>query len=264
MSRSALSLVKQRKRKKLFVRLVFVSFVLFLLFCISSFVLFNSNKFKIQSVNISGVSEHQKNLLLAEVARIMSTKKLAIIPQDRIFSFPVKNVQKNIVKKFLKLKDIEINRDSVDILISATERRPLVILCKEETKNCFFVDNTGFIYSEAPFFSAGIFIKLIDNRPIKPEQGKFLLSKEKFQNMLSFKNLLDNFFTVEKIYLDVDNVYKFYFENESYVIVSGDDNWENISNNFNIFYNDSIKNKKQNFEYIDLRFGNKVYYKIKQ
>ncbi len=258
MSKNALQLVKKRRRKRLYIKFALVFFVLLMMFSAGLFGLFNFEEFKISSIEVRGVPEHQKNLLLAEVAGIMSAKKFWVIPQDRIFSFPTQNTQTQLIEKFLNLKEILVIKESTDIFIQAKERKPVAILCKDEFKDCLFVDKTGFIYSEAPLFSAGIFIKLFDERSIRPSLGQFLLPEEKFQNLLVFKKVLDDFFIVESVYLDKENVYRFYFEGGSYIIVDNDDNWETTVNNFNVFYKDF---DGQEFEYIDLRFGNKVYYK---
>lgn len=223
------------------------------------FWFFYSEEFKIKEIIMEGAPDFQKEKLLAEIEDIMASKVFYVIPQNCFFSFPAEKARWRLTDNFLNLKNIEVEKIfPFAISVRAEERKPVAVLC---LPNCFFVDETGFIFGDAPFFSPGIFVKFFDKRAIKPEKGNFLLETNDFKRMLDFANRLKDFFSVSSIILENEKVYKLYAETGQYLIVDGGEDWALTYNNLVAFFNEMVKNDKDKFEYIDFRFGNKIFFK---
>lgn len=144
------------------------------------------------------------------------------------------------------------------------ERNPFALLCKEE--QCVYIDKDGYIFEKAPYFSGEIFLKFFDERD--NNQGlalnRVLLSKDQFENINKFKDLINH----EEIYISavfLKNDGNFEFKTtEGWLIKLDERNDQKISfENLKISLEQEIKEKRKDLDYIDLRFGNKVFYKFK-
>ena len=254
---------KWRRRKKSFLRAFLVFLIILFVFLGSIVGIFAWDKFKIKFVIVEGAFVLSENEIRKEIENIMSIKVLGIIPQDRIFSFPIKNARENLYSQFGRLSYVEIERNFPDkILIKVEERKPVAVLCLSVDKECFFIDKTSFVFESAPFFSSGVFVKFFDERDLRLGQREFLLEEEIFEKLLSFKKRLESNFQVIEIHLKDKDVCEFYMQDGWRLIFNEKDDLDLVYGNFMVFFKeimDEYSNK--NIEYIDLRFGNKVFYK---
>jgi len=261
--RNILTASKRAKRKKFFLRLFFV-FLFLLLAAVGGIIgLFQIDGLKIKSVSITGNSFLSEQELLSQVNSVMDEKVFGLIPKDRIFFFLDAEVTANLFEKFGRLAKVKIEKKYPSFVsIEVQERMPIAVLCEKSGKTCFFLDETGFIFEKAPFFSAGVYLKFFDERQVELEEGRFLLPREIFGRLLVFKERLENISKPLEIYLKGDGVYEIHTEAGWYLIIDEKDDWDAVYNNFVSFYGEIMKSRnKKDIDYIDLRFGNKVFYK---
>lgn len=242
---------------------LFFSVIIFLL-CGVSVGVFFIDKFKIKNIIISGNSFLKENEIRWRVESTMSAKIFGIIPQDRFFSFSPEKAKDDLLFQFGRLSSAEVIKDIPStILVSVKERESFALLCLLNTKDCHFVDETGFIFEKAPFFSSGVFVKFFDERSAKPVEGQFLINQETLKRLFSFLDKVSAFFDVTEIYLDDDGVYKLRTVGGLDLILDKADDWDLVFSNFETFFGNYKDSGHLDFEYIDLRFGNKVFYKTK-
>lgn len=245
-------------------RTFFIFFIFVILVCGAVIGLFFVDKFKIKNVAIEGNSILKEEEIRQQVETVMSAKILGIIPQDRFFSFPAEKVKSNLVSVFGRLDSVEIKKEGFSaVSVFVREREPVAILCVAESKDCFFIDETGFIFEEAPFFSSGVFVKFLDEHSTRPQIGQFLTEKETLERLFDFVDKAGYFFDITEIYLNDNGVYKFQATDGVQLILDEVDDWDLVFSNFETFLKDYKDVGYLDFEYIDLRFGNKVFYKVK-
>ena len=132
---------------------------------------------------------------------------------------------------------------------------------KEE---CAFVDEKGFIFGPAPTFSGTIFPKFFDKRGQPSAIGKEMIPETEFQKLRSFKELLaKNDINVAKIILQDEAIYEVYSKEGWYILLNAKNEPNPSFNNLKLVLDTQIKEKRLKLEYIDLRFGKKVFYKLK-
>jgi hypothetical protein len=264
MSRNILASSRRHKQKRFFARALFIFLSILFALCGIITGLFCVDEFKIKNVTVSGVSVLSKEDIENKVKQIMSAKVLGIIPRDRIFYFPQKQIENILLEQFHRLSIADVQRDfPSSVLVGVEERKPVVLLCLLVGKECFFVDKTGFIFERAPFFSSGVFLKFFDERATKTGIGEFLIGEETFNKLMAFKSFLEDISSteIEKIYLKDNGICEFYTAGGWYLILDKNDDWALIHNNFTTFFKEIINNDKRDIEYIDLRFGNKIFFK---
>jgi len=266
MSRNILSSSIRVKRRRVVFRAFFFFLLLLLLLAGGVFGLFSIDTLKIKHVSIKGAFVLSERELSEKVESILESKILNIFPQNRIFSFPFEKTKNILLEQFGRIGEIEIekNLDS-SILIKISERKPTALLCWKEgdSENCFFVDKEGYLFEKAPLFSAGVFLKFFDDRKYGTRLGEkeFLISKKTFQRIFDFKKRLEQFLLIEKIHLKDEGVCEFYSTNGWYLVLDIKNDWNLVYDNLITLLENTVSKNDKDLEYIDLRFGNKVFFK---
>ena len=191
------------------------------------------------------------------------------------------------MQKFPILKRITVIRDfSQKLSVEIEERKPEAIWCLSSTSDliatstaptadsCAFVDEKGFIFGSAPLFSGTIFLKFFDERGQSTSTGvilgkpagigKEMISDAEFQKLRAFKDLLvKNDINIVKIILRDEGIYEVYSREGWYILLNAKNEPNPSFNNLKLVLDTQIKEKRQKLEYIDLRFGKKVFFKLK-
>ncbi|MFP4617009.1 MAG: cell division protein FtsQ/DivIB [Candidatus Paceibacterota bacterium] len=196
------------------------------------------------------------------------------LPKRNIFIFPKDELERTLEIKFPRIGSVEIERDDLETLrIFIEEREPTALWCGEEPeeeqeRRCFYVDNKGIIYSKAPSFSGDVFFRYYGGDVgIKDPLMSEVLPEEKMAEMKEFVLHLQE--------MDLDPGAAFIKEEEFEIFLGKDSklylsNYESIEESFSRL-NNLIKGSETNFisdqgpefSYIDLRFGKRVFYKMK-
>jgi len=267
---------RRARRKRLILKAVF--FLLgFLIFVAGITAFFYIPGFRIKEISISGAEILDTGQFKGEIANLLKGKFLKIIPYDNIFIFPAGKITAELSQKFPILKKITIARDfSQNLSVEIEERKPEAIWCLTFTNDliatstiptadsCAFVDEKGFIFGLAPLFSGTIFLKFFDKRGQPSVIGKEMIPDAEFQKLRAFKDLLiKNDINVVKIILKDEGIYEVYSKEGWYILLNAKNEPNPSFNNLKLVLDTQIKEKRAKLEYIDLRFGQKVFFKLK-
>jgi hypothetical protein len=207
-----------------------------------------------------------------------------LVPKDSVFFYREAYILNYLRKSFPRLAKIEIISPELStIKITVTDKEPKLIWCFgiDKSKKCFYLDETGRTYSEAPDFSENIIFELtgydlgekIGQQALPPERLKnvsnflvFLITVlPELQNVglpkkiLQTKVLSAGDFSVE-VGQNASSTFK--------VLFNADRKTEEMTANLssvlkNEAFTAEIKNNNQKLEYLDLRFGQKVFYRFR-
>lgn len=269
---------KQRKKKRLIV--FSVSIVVSVVLITSAFgFLMHRDFLRISNVEIRGNSvlseEEIKNLAKDKISGYYL---FGFIPKDNILFFPRNNIAEDLKQnhhiKSFKIKRLNFETISIDI----KERKPEVLACQNGGhKKCFFADNLGYVYSEAPAFSENVYLKVY-SETIEPVIGVYLTSSNQFENMMDFILALSNteIFKSKPSKVSLINGIgaEIKFDSGMRIIFNLDQKSEELSKtlstilskeSFSKYGEEGVELPSErilSIDYIDLRFGNKVYYKL--
>lgn len=94
------------------------------------------------------------------VWQILQTKRFFIWPQDHQLWYPRTEIKAKLEQTFPRILAVELAvAPERTLRVSLTERSPQLLLCAPQAANCFFVDETGLAYTQAPRFSPGVFLE---------------------------------------------------------------------------------------------------------
>ncbi len=240
-------------------------FVVGPILCLVLFVfLMRLDALQIKSIAVSGLSSMNPDEIKTEVTKDLEGNFLFFIPKKNILFIDDKNIANALTSEFGRLKSVKIKtRVSGELGIEVEERISEAIWCNQNN-DCYLMDGSGLIFSIAA----------------KEEQrNKIIFKGATVQNQgedlryFKYAKELDDFLVVAD-YLTQREVEIFSFE------ISSDEKASVFTSLGEIIFNPLDKSilsaidsamlvyenlKKTNpnirFEYIDVRFGSKVYYK---
>lgn len=205
-----------------------------------------------------------------------------IVPRTNIFLYPKNALSENLAKNFPRLKNINLEIKNKEIIVTTTEREPAYLWCGEVLPNtrqeafletCYFVDDSGFIFSLSPQFSDAVYPKIYttlesSENPI----GKHAIASNILENVsILAKNIISANYKISAYSVTSDKDVLIYLYRNSDKVpeirYNPDHDPLKVSANFKTAINTQPLKKKlaDSFailDYIDLRFANKVFYKF--
>ncbi len=273
--------LRRKKHKSTRTRLVvFVVLFLFIFSIIS--LLSRVSKFNIDNITISGNKITDTNDIETVVKNIISGNYLFIFPKTNFLIYPKQKIITGLNYKFKRLNNISINVNNFRTLeITVSEYGGKYLWCggliptsENKDNKCYFLDSNGYIFDEAPYFSGNVYFKFYGDSNLNKENpsGSYFL-KDKWKDVIEFKN------TIEKLDLKVTSFWVDEKKEEGNFAISGEpetspkiifkinDDYEKLAENLQAAISieplkTDLKTKLSTLLYIDLRFGNKVYYKF--
>ncbi len=290
-----------KKHKRIFWT-KFVFFWIFLIALIFLFSFISKlEKINISNINIEGNKIVKSEDILEIVNKNIEGNYLQLFSKSNILIYPKSKIKKELLVNFLRIEDLIIsfnNFHSIDI--NVIERKSFALYCENavvqqqlpelgETststdlvlkvpseEKCYFMDDTGYIYAEAMSFSDDVYFKyqqesfkrkdLVLKAP--SPLGEIYLSEAKegqFEKVnLFIRFLKDINMNVYKLLIKENGDYELSFGKDSLLIFDEKQDFEILLENLQAVLIDLGDLEKQEFEYIDLRFDNKVLYKFKE
>lgn len=259
---------KKLKRKRFFLRILFF-FMLILILAAGAIWSLYIPKFRIQKISVEGAEILSVEKIIANVSDSIKSKYVFIIPKNHILIASKEEIANNLLSSFPRIKELTVNKNFPNSLaIIIKERQSAALLCAGENNppaggECAYIDEDGFVFERAPYFSGEIFLKFFDERDVgNSVSDKQLLSEEQFKGLIDFKNYLfrENI-KIPSINLKKDGIYELQTNKGWFILLNERNDFRIAFENLKTAFDSSIKENQKNLEYIDLRFGNKVFYK---
>jgi hypothetical protein len=246
---------------------------------------FSSNKnVVIDKVEIRGTHIINEKDIEEETYKNISGKYLRLFARNNIFIYPHDDIYKNLLLKFPRIEKLSIGLDKLKtIKIDIVERVGSFLYCgvsipenKEDVgENCYFINNDGYIFEKAPYFSGNIYFKYymtLEGENVDP-LGKQMIGVDKFHGISRFIDFVISI-GLKPIYIvmDQDGTNYLYLNHDTNstipkIIFKNDADLETIQDNLSLSmkkkeFADEIHSKYNTLLYMDFRFKNKVLYKF--
>lgn len=269
----------QKKRKKTIVTVILA--VVCVLACITAFILvlwlpfFQIKKVVFEKPGTLPVVELEQKALAA-----VQGTYFHLIPRSFVFLYPKKAIVAEVMDAYKKIDSIRVSRKDFSTLeVNVVERIPDAVVCEGfreegETDDCFFVDKNGYVYAESPDFSDGVYSRYYMNLDSsKLVVGENFIDPAKFKELQDFtKGVRANSIATLGILIGESGSYELYVKNrdQSTAVIYFDDRtpFDKTMSNFIAFWDNAMTKKigtttTSNFNYINLRFGNNIFYSFK-
>ena len=254
------------------IRIIIISLVILAIIIVPVLVLRNKN-FLITNVEVKGNAVSKTEEIKTIIDNNISGNYLWVIPHSNALLYPKNKIIKDLMNTIPRLSNVDINSSNVQsIVVNVQERTPTALYCKDVSNtstpvDCYFIDANGFIFSEAPAFSGGVYF-VYSSEPLLdvPLRAQFMEVK-KYKLLDVFIKSIGDAGLYPKVFVSKKSEYHLILSNGGDIMWKEGQNLDQIRSNLVAFVEDSNfqkdKNNLNNILYIDLRFGNKIFYKYK-
>jgi cell division septal protein FtsQ len=280
--RTKRSVLPKRKlyNKSKLKKVLFISFLFLVVVFSASFSLVQVSRFEnlyISNINFSGNVNVSNQELMFFFKEEIGRKKMGVLSGLNTFLFRKSKVEERILENLKYVKEVNIETISLrELDISIIERQPAFLWCLDNNSQCFLVDALGLIYAPSDNDEYFIYYGNLELGDTADPIGEYVMETESFKRLNSFILSLSDL-SISPKNLNIDehrDVYLFIHlvgvsseELDSLIKFNSDNDFLSVFSNISAIFGDpQFKREIESgfLEYIDLRFGNKIFYKIGQ
>lgn len=283
LSSPRLTELKKKKRRGFLRRVLIITLGFIVVFGILSYVSRNA-KININTIEISGNKIIDTGLIKNIVDEQLTGYYLKIFPKTNFIFYPKTLISNELGIKLKRLKNISLSLKDVNtLLVSVSERTALYTWCgvnppglENSEQKCYFLDENGFVFGEAPYFSGEVYLRFYGLGDLNQDNPVgFYFSRKIFNNLILFKNEVEKMgLKAKAFYILPDGDIKMFLPSKDgtskdpEVIFKSNADFNQVAENLQASLGteplqSKFKKDYTSLLYIDLRFGNKVYYKFK-
>lgn len=249
------------RKKKLFFEnnLIFGLFVFFSLLLSLFYFVFFHPLFQIEKIEFED-NEKTEDTKIENFIREKTSTRIFFLESESIFLAISNQIRLGVLDNFPIIEDVKIEKIFPNkIKITTKEREAFAIWCKMVKRDtCYYINNNGIIFEKVkdPKKNLMYFIKS-ENFSL----GEVAIDKEKLKNIVFINNeLLKSDININYFYIESENKIKAYVMGGWFILFSGEKIERQIEN-FNLMINEIEKQDEKSLKYIDLRFGDRIFYK---
>lgn len=218
--------------------------------------------FQIEKVEVKGAVLTPSSEIESIVFHEMSGSHFNLFSKRNILLYPKAAIEEEITALYPRITNVKVRIGgprSLTVLVS--ERTPVALWCKEkeELSSCYFLDKEGYIFSEAPLFTPEVYVRFYG--PVGREEalrGTFLPSQ--FPLLREFVQHVEEIgFTPLSVSVEENGDVNMKVSRGS-ILFTLMKNLDDTRDNLASFWSEN-HSLLARFEYIDLRFGNKIFYR---
>lgn len=256
---------KKQKGRFPWKRVLIIAAIVALL--VGSVVLMRAPKFQVVTVHVEGANVSDPVDISQFALNTLGGKYLWILPKTSVFLVNNDSIATAIKEVFPRLKEVEVDRDGASSLRVTVIEYPGVYLWCDDA--CAFMDETGTVFADAPYFSGSAYLKLyIGGReqypftPITVDQVAMVSTLKSRLEAIDIVPLAMKFESPHKL-----SIYFAHFTHEAVIYVDPN---EDIDQALNTLYSglrtESVARQYHDpnkvLQYLDVRFANKLIHKF--
>lgn len=249
--------------------LVLIAFVALFAACVSVVRL---SYFQIQEVRIVGDGlEQDAQELQTAINGVLSGNYAMVIPRRFIFGMNGQTLAQRLMAAMPRFETISVTKQFPNVLsVSYAKRTFFALLCNDAAQSdvhaCGYIDRTGFVYEDAPEASGSLIVKVTSDLP-SVKVGTRAIDEPTIKQMALFGEGVQRIaglrLTAYELSVQTPNELRLHVADGFTLIVKKEGNPETVLHILYTVLDQEIKDKKSKLDYIDLRLGNKVFYKYK-
>lgn len=225
---------------------------------------------RIGEISVRGATTQNPDDVTAHVQAELAQTSWRFFPRDSIFFYPKKELQASVATKFPRLKSARIGRGSVlgtQLIVNVDERVPYATWCRgnviDPALECFVFDENGYIFAPLGSHTTDVsyaFVGGVEGEPV----GKLFANGQLPELLKYLKVLEQEGFRPLRIWIENERDFAVLLQNGFSIKASfGQDTHVLLGNLKLVSVSPALRGREGELEYIDLRFGNRVYYKFK-
>jgi cell division septal protein FtsQ len=263
---------KKHKRNARLIRVGLVALLVVVLVGVLAYVAHRPS-LRVSQVQLSGGVLVSHADVQAETLSFLSGSYLWLFPKNNIFLYPHDAVERDLQEHFKRIDTVSVGRANFHTLnVTITERKPVALWC--DMTQCYFMDDQSTIFAVSPDFSGDAYFKYYGDvsttSPISenPIGAQYIASSTLFAELSQFVNFATG--------LGLHPQYIVENDSDDFTLVIGgggqiyfdtDEPFTQITGNLQALLARTpvltpSPTRDLPVDYIDLRYGNKLFYKL--
>ena len=230
-------------------------------------------RYNVQTIAVEGASRTSSGEIEERARSQIKSSSNALFSSSNIFLYGPSRIREALLAHFPTIKTVRVGRPSLfstTVYVRVEEREPYALWCLSAEAGspepgCYDIDRDGFIFARAGISrtAAHVFTGGVAATSSTPIGSRF--APGHFEGLLAFLDLLsEEGFTPEGARVENSQDFIVQLKDSYYLKVSfGEDMRDLLQNLQLILSSDALKDAHEKIQYIDLRFGDRVYYKLK-
>jgi cell division septal protein FtsQ len=220
---------------------------------------------QVHSVEVSGTKTLATSTVAAYIEGQIAGRYLFVIPKRNIFLYPKRAIEGDLLKRFPELRGADVHAsDFHTIAADVVEREPKALWC--QGTQCFLMDQEGVAYAYAPA-DAGSFVRYQGHTDGASLPRQYL-TPEMFESLFALVDAISQKLPdtpVETVSVDSQNDAEATLSNGFVLKFALGDAGGDVFERFTLALTSGpfLEHGLGEFLYLDLRFGDKLYYKLK-
>lgn len=228
---------------------------------------------QITAFEITGTNASDDAAVHAYVAKAAEGYEFFFFPRANIFLYPARRVAGGLLADFPQVATADISRvDFKTISVTITEKKPAGIWCGETPQSanagmkCKFIDAGGEVFKDAPSFSESPYFIYYGRIASSTLPAPFL-TKQNFDWLHSFIYATRDIFPAVSAQDAGDGDFELFTSAGTILKIAQKNDATTTIRYLKSFLDGSalgtLQGQPDKFEYIDMRFGKKVYFKLR-
>jgi cell division septal protein FtsQ len=226
---------------------------------------------RIHQLYIEGVSSVNTEAVEESVEDLTRGAYFWIFARDNIFLYPKADIIAALLAQYPVFGSVSISPQGFEALkITVKEREPAALWCGEGTElssSCLSMDESGAAYVLAPDFSGLVYTRYVGPLPDGPMPRQFL-TPDTFRALSAFTDEFGRRLastTISRVVVGEEGEVRIVCSNGFTLIYTLTDNGADVLERYDLALTADpfTAHPLSDFEYLDLRFGDKLYYKLK-
>ena len=275
------------RRKKVLRVFSFLSLFLAIVFALTSYV-FHMDILYIKQIYVLGNKQVREEEIVKAVKQVLDGSYFGLYPKSNRLIYPAEEIVLLVTRRIPWVSSVSLSGGVGSIFVEVKEREPRYLRCDDLLKPaldrvCFYLDALGFAFDRAPNFSSHVYLEFYGGVKKGGYVGRSVLPTQILQAVLEVKNRVESI--VNSGPLVLGKIYGIYIQgNGDYdlLLIGGRREWavtfnltdvvkdgeiQRIEKKFRAivsspFFIKEFESSNKQLQYIDLRFGKKVFYKF--
>lgn len=215
----------------------------------------------ITQIVVEGGETVDEGALRSKLDSLLAGNYVGIVSRRFIYAYPRKALLAS-VSEFPRVSKGDITRKGTTLTVSLGEFTPLALWCSESSTPCFYVNEAGIAYDEAPSLRGSLLSRYVTT-DVTPVLGGEPLNEDVQYLVTELRRLLriNHQFLIERVEYTKDKDIFFHLAGGGVLMFTSNQKPETVYQNLlSILESEEFMYLRPgNFNYIDLRFGQKVF-----
>ena len=254
--------LERKTRKKKIQKAVILSLLGVGILSLSIYALLQP-EFRIQRIGIDGSESLPREEITSLVKQGLSGKAVGLIPREHTLLFPKRRLEAAIAAAFPIFSDVRVAREGLSaVRVSLISRTPYVIWCES---SCYFVDETGFAFATSTKEADQLYYRFARNTvATSTPLGRFVAEPQRLRELSTLVQQLEELsLAVSEVQLGEEEVTAV-LRGGARLLLPGTDFDGAVGHLRRLLAEKGLVARAGGgllVEYVDLRYGNKIYVK---